>query len=145
MENLTTHTQVYQNIKILAISMIFTSHYLLLLMSIDRLIYLRWPLHYKKRVTCLKSYCAICLVLTLCIVFAAFPAFGIEGIIFLYLVSDCSVYVRGGILLPNIYYSLILCFVAGILFVTATIANIWVVVIIHRNYGLKHSKSVDTN
>ncbi len=125
---------------------ILASYFTLSLMALDRLVYIKWPLHYAQYIKSFKTVIVISIIWAVCILFSALPAVGVGEIKFRYYTSDCTTTVVGENTFGyNVYYAVILSCVAAIPFITSLVANIWTLVIIRRNYGMKHSKSVQLN
>ena len=113
----------------------FISFYTLTLMSIDRLIYLKWPITYHKRVTKLKLIIVLLFVWILCFCYSILPIFGIGNVKYSNNLSSCSITLDGEARFgPSILIGIILSVAAFIPFVVTLAVNMKIVRIIHKSY-----------
>ena len=106
----------------------------LALMSIDRLLYLKKPLHYKNIVTPGRMLVVIVFIWFLCIIIALPPLFGFGSILFSYTVAACvPIFVGETTIAPNIYY--VLAGMGEVLFpLTALfVAYVWILCIARKS------------
>ena len=113
------------------------------LMSIDRLLYLKKPLSYKKIVTPGRMLVAIAFIWILCIVIALPPLFGFGTILFSYAVASCvPIFVGESPIAPNIYY--VLGGMGEVIFplITLFVAYAWILCIARKNLFRKLQRNL---
>ena len=138
--------QVCHTIVIVIVALVFVSLFTLALMSLDRLIYIKWPLLYKDKITAGKLIIVLCIVWIFCILISIPPVFGLGEIKFANILSSCSLLVVGETpLTANVNYVILLAFIGFFPFMTTVIANIWLLTIVCKNVRGRHKKSVNVN
>ena len=128
--------------------LIFTNYSLFALafLSVDRLIYIRWPLKYDGIMT--LSNIAIFLVASIivCIITALPPAFGFGEIKFANALGVCTLYAVGtNRVTRNVYYLWVQIAILSVPVSLALIANIWQVIIACKTSHNKFSKKRECN
>ncbi len=141
-----TRCQVCQTIVITIVILVFTSLFTLALMSIDRLMYIKWPMYYKKYVTHKMVAVLLCIIWILCVLASIPPVFGLGEIKFANILSSCSLFTVGRTqVADNILYIMVLVVVGALPFMTTLIANIWLLLLLCRNMDTRHKRHVDNN
>lgn len=112
---------------------IFSLH-ILSLISLDRFIYIKFPLKYHKVVTVKRTIVSIVVLWALCVILSAFPLFGFGDVMFAYSVSTCIVkFEHETRVTKNIYYLIFLVVEVVVLpLLVLFVTNIWVVCIVQR-------------
>ena len=113
------------------------------LMSIDRLLYLKRPLSYKKIVTPGRMLVAIAFIWLLCIAIAIPPLFGFGTILFSFTVASCvPIFVGESPIAPNIYY--VLAGMGEVIFplIILFVAYIWIVCIARKHLFRKLQRNL---
>jgi len=129
-------------------TIIFTNYSLFALafLSVDRLIYIRWPLQYDEIVT---MRCAVIILIALfiiCIITALPPLFGFGEIKFANPLGVCTLYVVGANRVTrNVYYLWVQIAILSIPVSVALIANIWQVFMACKTSHNKFSKKRECN
>ncbi len=138
---------ICQAIIVAILTLVYISLFILALMSIDRFIYIKWPLHYHKYVTIQRIIASLVVVYILCICMAILPIFGIGEIKFSTVVSSCSLITRGqGKVIKNNQFVIILVIFCIFPFCTTFVCNIMIMVIIYKtSHGKFHRKVEDNN
>ena len=137
---------VCQAIIVIILVLVYVSLFTLALMSVDRFIYIKWPLHYRRHVTMIKILVSLLLVWFFCIAFSILPVFGVGEIKFSTIISSCSLITRGSTqLIKNSTFVLILVAVGLFPFTTILICNIWIMIIIYRTAHGKFNKKRELN
>ncbi len=138
--------QVCQTIVITILASVFVSLFTLALISLDRLIYVKWPLLYETKVSNWKVLILLVAVWIFCIFISLPPIFGIGDIKFANTLSTCSLVTRGRTdITANISYVVILGFIAAFPFLTTLFADIWLLVIACTSVRRRHAKRMSTN
>ncbi len=106
------------------------------LLSLDRFIFIRFPLYYPRLVTVKTTIVAVVVIVIVCIIISVPPLFGFGEIRFTHSISTCSLYLLGlnpisGI--PNIHYeifSIVVCIAGPV--VVLLVTNTWLVSIVQK-------------
>ena len=131
---------------IVILALVYISLFTLAVMSLDRFIYIKWPLHYSKYITMRKTMISLAAIWLLCLAVAVLPAAGIGEIKFSNIVSSCSLITRGhGRYIENDKFIIILVLFGLFPFCTTVIFNAWIVVIICKTAHGKFNKKLETN
>ena len=126
--------QVCQTIVIFGTILKFVSIFTLAILSVDRLIFVKWSLQYSKYMR--MKVCIICLVIVwvTSIVVSVPPTFGFGEISFSTIYSICTTKILGETnLTRNIYYITFLAMVASIPTLLTLVMNIWLLTITCNN------------
>ena len=127
--------QFCQAFIITIIMMIFLSLFTVASMSVDRLIYIKYPLKYPKIVTFKRMIVVMLIAWTLCIFIGLPPVFGVEEIGYSKIVGTCSIILHSSIREAYSVYSICLLVCVAISpFITTVVANLWLFVILLRYY-----------
>ena len=138
--------QVCHTIVVFILSLIYVSLFTLALMSLDRLIYIKWPIQYEKKITKCKTISLLLGVWVLCILISLPPVFGFGEIKFANILSSCSLLTVGETrITANINYVVFLAFIGFFPFMTTLIVNIWLLAIVCKSVRQRHKKSVTSN
>ncbi len=106
---------------------------LLGLISVDRFIFIKFPLRYRKWVTFPRSLVIIALAWLFSILQGILPLFGFGEIKYAYAFAACVANLYGGSpLIPNIYYGVLLVALALVPITTIIVTNIWIACIARR-------------
>jgi len=128
------------------LALVYISLFTLAVMSMDRFIYIKWPLHYNRYITTKKTLISLSAVWLLCLAVAVLPSLGIGEIKFSNIVSSCSLLTRGhGRYVENNKFIIILVVLGLFPFCTTVICNVWIVVIVYKTAHGKFNKKVETN
>ena len=104
--------------------------HILALLSLDRFLFIKYPLKYFKLVTCRKTSLACLCVWILCLLLSLPPLFSFGDFVFSLRVSSCVINIE--LRARNLYYGILValevCIPLTVLFVT----NIWVLCIIRK-------------
>ena len=139
-----TRCQVCHTIVSTIICLVYVSLFCLALMSLDRLVYIKWPLAYSKYVSIKLVLVVLLAVWILCIIISAFPAFGIGETKYANVLSSCSLIVGGEThLTANFNYIVILVFVGIFPFVTALVSNVWLLVLVCKTLYSGYNKNME--
>ena len=138
--------QVCFTIAIIIISFVYISLFTLALMSIDRLIYVRWPLKYDNIVKVPLIIFLLAVVWIFCIMLSILPIFGFGEIKYANSLSSCSLLSRGETQhAANIKYTVVLAIVGILVFTTTAIVNIWLFVVACKTVRERHNKQASSN
>ena len=106
----------------------------LALISLDRFIFIKFPLRYSKIVTVKRLMVVISLVWLKSIAESILPLFGFGEVKFTYSLSTCTLYLYGKThLTRNIYYVILLAALGLIPISIIIITNIWILLIVKRH------------
>ena len=137
--------QVCHTITCSILCLVFVSLFSLALMSLDRLIYIKWPITYAKYISVKAALVAELIVWIFCIIISIFPALGIGEIKYANVLSSCSLIIGGEThVTSNINYIIILVLVGLFPFMTALIANVWLLVLVCKTVYSGYNKTKDT-
>ena len=137
---------VCQAISVIILALVYISLFTLALMSVDRFIYIKWPLHYRRHVTMIRILVSLLLVWVFCFAVSILPLFGVGEIKFSNVISTCSLITRGSThLIQNNNFVLILVGVGLFPFTTILICNIWIMIIIYKTAHGKFNKKRELN
>ncbi len=101
------------------------------LISVDRFIYIKFPLKYNKIVTMSNTIIIVCVIWILSIIQSLLPLVGFGEIRFTYSTSTCSPYFLGRThITRNIYYIVFLLSLGSLPVLSIIVTNIWVVYIV---------------
>ena len=121
----------------------WVSLHTLVLISVDRFIYLKRPMKYYTIVTKWKMLITIALMWLLCIALALPPLFGFGEINFSYAVSTCVPILVGKThIAPNYYYAMLLLAEVSIPITILFVMYVWIVCIIRSSLVRKLRRSV---
>lgn len=138
--------QVCHTFGMILTSLLFTSFFIQALMSVDRLIYVKWPLRYSKYVTVRRTLLGLLVVWLLSIFISVPPAFGFGEIKFANVISSCIVFTVGRTpLTRNSNYLIALVLVGAFPVLTTLTCNIWVLSLIFRSVRGTFSRTMDNN
>ncbi len=138
--------QVCHTVIIITVSLIFISLFILALMSLDRLIYIKYPILYEAEVTPQRILPCLLVVCVFCILVSLPPVFGFGEIKFSTSLSACSLIAWGTTrVTANIYYMALLSFVGFFPFMTTLIVNIWLLIIVCKSVQKRHKKRTMSN
>jgi len=104
------------------------------LLSLDRFLFIRFPLYYPRWVTVKSTTAAVVVIAIFCVVVSVPPLFGFGEIRFTHSISTCSIYLLASNPLfgiPNWYYvafTIVLCLLGPVLLMVIT--NVWLVLIV---------------
>ena len=141
-----TRCRVCHTIVITIVALVFISLFTLALMSVDRLIYIKWPFQYTEYVTLKLVLITLCLIWMLCILVSIPPVFGFGEIKFTNILSSCSLFSIGKTTLTaNINYIMLLVLVGAFPFITTLIVNIWLLIILCESISRRHKRHVDNS
>ena len=128
------------------LTLVFTSLFTLALMSLDRLIYLKWALWYKKTITVKLVVPVLVGVWIFCFLISLPPVFGFGEIKFANILSSCSLFTVGRTpLTENISYIMLLLLVGAFPFIITLFANSWLLLLVCRNISSRYKRRVDNN
>jgi len=130
-----------QTVVIFGTMLNFVSIVTLALLSVDRLVFVKWPLNYSKYIR--MNVCIFCLVLVwiTSIVISVPPIFGFGEIKFSTLYSICSTNILGeNHLTRNIYYIAFLAMAAGIPTLITSVMNVWLLLITCKNISNRQKR-----
>ncbi len=106
----------------------------LAVLSIDRLIFIKYPLRYFHLVTVRRTAIVLVVLWLLNFVLSIPPLFGFGDIIYHKPVATCSMgFVQGIRLAPNYYYLVILAVISTPPFILILIANMWILFIVQKH------------
>jgi len=138
--------RVCHTISITIVTLVFTSLFTLALMSLDRLVYLKWGLWYKKTITVKLVIPVLAVVWVFCILVSLPPVFGFGEIKFANLLSSCSLFTVGRTpLANNIFFVMLLVLVGAFPFITTLFANSWLLVLVCKSVSNRYKRRVDNN
>ena len=125
------------------IIMIFLSLFTVASMSVDRLIYIKYPLRYPKIVTFKRMIVVMLIAWTLCIFIGLPPVFGVGEIGYSKIVGTCSIILYSSTSEAySVYYICLLACVAIFPFITTVVANVWLLFIMLRFLWTKYNKAM---
>ncbi len=126
--------QVCHTIVIVIVALIFISLFTQALMALDRLVYIKWPIKYEKKITKCRTISLLVGVWVLCIFISLPPVFGIGEIKFANIFSSCTLLTVGETrITANINYVFFLALVGFVPFMTTFSVNIGLLVIVCKN------------
>ena len=141
-----TRCQVCHTIVITIVALVFISLFTLALMSVDRLIFIKWSFQYTKYLTLKLVLITLCLVWVFCILVSIPPVFGFGEIKFANVLSSCSLLTVGETpLTANINYIIFLVFIGAFPFMTTLIVNFWLLIILCKNMSSRHKRHADNS
>ena len=104
------------------------------LLSLDRFLFIRFPLYYPRLVTVKSTTVAVVVIAIFCVVMSVPPLFGFGEIRFTHSISTCSIYLLASNPLsgiPNwqyVVFTIVLCLAGPVLLMVIT--NIWLICIV---------------
>lgn len=129
---------------VLNILLPWVSVHTLMLMAVDRFIYLKQPLKYAFIVTPKRTIVALLIIWALCVVLMIPPLFGFGEIRFAYTVATCVPHIIGSTpIAPNYYYIMLMTFEALIPILTLFILYVWIVCIIRSSLARKFRRAIN--
>ena len=105
----------------------------LALLSLDRLIFIKYPLKYHKFVTAKRVIIIVFIIWTSNIVISTFPLFGFGDLAYVNNLAPCVPDLVGETRLTNVYYSVFLVIEGIISLIILFVANIWVGFIVKKH------------
>ncbi len=119
---------------------------ILALMSLDRLVYIKYPLNYHRIVTTCRSHIATSIIWVFSLLFSTLPTFGFGDVFYNPTVSYCLLRYTGRTdLLPNIYYPVLLVAVGLPQFFIIFFCTIWVGCIVRRHIKSIYNTNITAN
>ena len=115
---------------IIFVALCLFSLHALALLSVDRFVFVKFPLKYHKFVTVQRTVICVVVLWVVCFVISVFPLFGFGDVRFLQTVSTCSLNVYG----KNLVYLLILTAESFFPLSVLVITNIWLICIIQKHF-----------
>ncbi len=138
--------QVCHTIAIVTVALIFISLFTQALMALDRLVYIKWPIKYEKKITKCRTISLLVGVWVLCIFISLPPVFGIGEIKFANIFSSCTLLTVGETrITANINYVFFLALVGFVAFMTTLIVNTWLLAIVSKSVRQRHKKTLTSN
>jgi len=114
--------------------------FLVALLSLDRFLFVRFPLHYSEFVTVKMVLVTVIIIFIFCIAFSIPPVFGFGEIRFSNSISTCTLYLYGRATTTENYvyvvFSLLVCFSGPGL--TLLVTNTWLGCIVYKHLRKKH-------
>ena len=133
--------QFCQAFVITIIIMIFLSLFTVAFMSVDRLIYIKYPLRYPKIVTFKRMIVVMLIVWTISILIGLPPVFGVGEIGYSKIVGTCSIILHSSTREAySVYYICLMVCVAIFPFIATIVANVWLLFIMLRFLWTKYNK-----
>lgn len=124
--------------------LVYISLFTLALMSVDRLIYIRWPLKYPMVMSFKFVLASLVIVWCICVLVCILPAFGIGHIGFSNNVGSCSLQLSGKTRITNnINFVMVLVLVAIFPFMTTVVSNIWLLYLVCATIRARHTKKME--
>ena len=121
----------------------WVSMHTLSLMSVDRFIFLKWPLDYNLTINPRRLLIAVAIVWILCTVISLPPLFGFGEIKFSFTVATCVPQLVGRThIAPNYYYILFLLAEAFLPLISLIVMYIWVVCIVRKSIVMNSQRSL---
>ena len=115
---------------VLPIALIYISVFTLSFLSVDRFIYIKFPLRYSRYVTVPRVTISIITVWMLSIAVSVIPLLGFGEIRYNYTLSECTISFIGRS--TNSYYILVLVLVGLVPVTTIIVTNIWIACIVRK-------------
>ena len=110
------------------------SLYSLAALSLDRLMFIKFPLKYFHYVTATRAVIAVGSVWILNFVLSVLPLFGFGEIIFQTMVATCTMrFISDTNLAPNFYYVLLVALMSSLPVFLIFLTNIWIVCIVQKH------------
>jgi len=139
-----TRCQVCHTLTSAILCLVYVSLFCLALMSLDRLVYIKWPFAYSKYVSVKLILVVLLLAWIFCVIISVFPAFGIGETKYANVLSTCSLIVGGNThITANINYIVVLVIVGIFPFMTALVSNIWLLVLVCKTLYSGYKKKKD--
>ena len=113
--------------------------FLVALLSLDRFLFVRFPLRYSEFVTTKMVLVVVIVIFIFCIAFSIPPVFGFGEVRFTNSISTCTLYLYGTSVTRNytyVVFSLLICFSGPGL--TLLVTNTWLACIVYRHLRRKH-------
>ncbi len=137
-----------QAIGIILMALIFVSSFTLSFLSLDRLVYIKWPFKYKHHVKPKRALILNVLIWIISITVTMPPVFGFGEIEFLSTLSLCSPLTEGhSRFSDNIYYFVFLILVGLLPFLMGLVANTWILILackfINRNRQCQYGNGIN--
>ena len=127
------------------IVMIYVSLFIVALMAIDRLIYIKYPLQYQNIMTIKKMSVMVVVVWTFCILIGLPPVFGFGEIRFSNIVGSCTtIFSAETTVGPSVYYIIMLVVIALFPFFTTLVANVWLLIVIRKTIRRRFTRKMTT-
>ena len=121
----------------------FVSIYTLAVMSVSRLLYLKFPMRYDSMVTRMRMTVITTSIWIFCFAIALPPFFGFGSVQFAYVVTTCVPLVVGeSPIVPNWYYTLVLVFLGAVPVALFVFMYIWIMCIARKYIILNPKKFV---
>ena len=137
---------VCQTTAIAIICLVFVSLFTLALMSVDRLVYIKYPLKYTEYIKIKATWVAVLIIWIICIIISILPAFGIGEIKYANVLSFCTPIIGGRThVTSNINYLIIVVLFGSFPFMTALIANVWLLILICKSIRSSYYKNKDNS
>ena len=112
------------------------------LLSVDRLIYIRWPFIYEKIMSIKSVLLILAITWLICIVITLPPVFGFGEIKFANPLGSCSLITTGSNrVAPNINYTMVSLVILSAPVIAAFVANVWLLVIACRGIRSRYTRS----
>ncbi len=137
--------QVCYFYNITIVVMLYASLFIVALMAVDRLVYIKFPLRYQDLVTVKKVWVTLTIVWLICILVGLPPVFGLGVIGFSNTVGSCSLLFSAETSVgPSFYYIIVLVFVAFFPFGTTLIANTWLLCVARKTLHTTFTRRITT-
>ena len=134
--------QVCHTIVVATLVLTNCSLFSLACLSLDRLVYIRWPFVYPKIITIKSAVATLAVTWVICIIISLPPVFGFGEIKFANPLGSCSVITTGSNRTSlNIVYTFVLLGILAIPLVATFVADIWLLVIICRGLQTRYTKT----
>lgn len=118
---------------VIFVALCLFSLHMLALMSVDRFIFVKFPMRYHRIMTARKSLCCVLVLWFLCITVSLFPIFGFGDVFFGLSVSTCSIRTEEATqVTKNLYYFVFLVVIAIFPLSVLVATNTWVICIVQK-------------
>jgi len=125
--------------------MLYASLFIVALMAVDRLIYIKFPLRYQTIMTIRMTLIVLVAIWIICILVGIPPVFGLGEISFSNIVGSCSlVFSAETTVGPSAFYIILLVLVALFPFFTTVIANVWLLCVALKSLRQNFTRRMTT-
>ncbi len=134
--------QACHGIIVLTLTFTNASLFFLAWLSVDRLIYVQWPLMYPKIISKKSIIPVVVITWIVCLVISLPPVFGFGEIKFANPIGSCSLIATGtNRVAPNIVYVFVLLGILSFPLVAALAADIWLLIIVCKGMRTRYTKT----
>ena len=126
-------------IGVIFVALVLFSLHILALMSVDRFIFVKFPMRYHRIMTRRLSVCCVFVLWFLCIAVSLCPFFGFGNTFFGLYIATCTIELKGATLVTkNVYYFIFLIAVAVTPLSILVLTNTWLACIVQKQIRITY-------